>query len=111
MSTVAQLEQQLDNLKAQRDVAEAIERLLKNRDFKKIFLDGFCGTEAARYVQVSCDPSISQENRADALFMAQASGAVKRFLQLNVQMWNNNKDTLVELEQAILETRQEGEDE
>jgi len=73
MSEVAQLENQLEFNKHLLEQKTRAERLARNMDFRKIILEGFCRDDAARYVQESADPSLSAENRADALNMAQAS--------------------------------------
>lgn len=111
MSTLQQLEQQLTDAKTLIDVRQMALRLSQNTDFKKLILEGFCVTEAARYVQTSADPAIGAEERADALAMAQASGHLKRFLSGCVQMGAYHERTLPELEAAIEEARAEGGDE
>lgn len=64
-------------------------RLYDNRDFKKLFVEGYFTTEAARLVQLSADPSLDTHQRADALNMAQATGHMKRYLSMMVQMGNH----------------------
>ena len=107
MSEVAQLEEQLEfnqHLKARRLTAE---RLASNSDFKSLILHGFCRDDAARYVQESADPLLSAEQREDALAMAQASGHLKRYLQLQIQMGSVADRNIADIEEALAEVRTE----
>ena len=107
MNHVAQLEQQLTDAKAVISIRQMALRLYQNADFKTLIIDGFCSKDAARLVQESGDPVLSAEQRADALSMAQASGHLKRFLSMCVQMGAASERTLDELEDALEEARQE----
>jgi hypothetical protein len=108
MNILEQLEQQLKDSKTLIETRQSAMRLAQNPDFKKLILDGFCLVEAARYVQESADPALPDENRADALAMAQASGHLKRYLSMCVRMGEHSERTLPELEAAIDEARAEG---
>lgn len=107
MSEVLALENQLANSKELIERRQMALRLAKNTDFKKLVLEGFCLEEAARYVQASGDPALSAEERADALAMAQASGHLKRFLSVTVQMGAHCERDLPDLEQALADARAE----
>lgn len=105
MSEVSQLEKQLADTKtlvARRDMAL---KLSKNSDFRKLILEEFCVQEAARYVQASADPALGATERADALAIAQASGHLKRYLSVIVQMGSVAERDLVTLQEAIEEAR------
>lgn len=108
MTQLEQLEQELANSKDLIATRQAALRLYQNRDFKKIILEGFCLKDAARFVQVSQDPAVSKPEQEDALRMAQASGHLKRFLSMQVQMGAHAERTLPQLEEAIEEVRAEG---
>ena len=107
MNQVAQLEQQLKDAKAVIAIRQMAIRLYQNADFKTLIMDGFCSKDAARLVHESGDPVLSAEQRADALAMAQASGHLKRFLSMCVQMGAASERTLDELSEALEEARQE----
>lgn len=105
MSEVEQAVEQLRTYQADqailvkaRDQAIA---LSTNPDFKKLILDGFCTTEAARYVQESCDPMLAPHMREDALAMAQASGHLKRFLSLTIQIGNTAANNVQQADDQI----------
>lgn len=110
MSQVTQLEHQLvaaKELVRRRNMAL---RLANIPEFKELILDDFMVKEAARYVHSSADPALKPDERADALNMAQASGHLKRFLSVTVQMGAHAERELTSLEEAIDEARLEGDE-
>ena len=110
MSQVTQLEHQLvaaKELVRRRNMAL---RLANIPEFKELILDDFMVKEAARYVHSSADPALKPDERADALNMAQASGHLKRFLSVTVQMRAHAERELTSLEEAIDEARLEGDE-
>lgn len=111
MSEVNALEHQLNKQREavkRRDVAI---KLSKNPDFKKLILEEFCVQECARYAQSSADPSLDATSRADALGIAQAAGHVRRWLSVTVTMGDVAAGQIEDLENAIIEARQEAGDE
>jgi hypothetical protein len=107
MSEVEQLEQQLEHFKHLKTRKRAAERLVNDADFRSLILHGFCRDDAARYVQEAGDPLLNAEQRADALAMAMASGHLKRYLQLQIQMGVTADRNMEDLEAAIVEARLE----
>ena len=99
------LEQQAQDAKVLIENHDAAVRLSNNPDFRKLIINGFCGTDAARMVQASGDPALGEAERADSLAMAQASGHLKRWLQMQIQMAQVAIRQGPELEQAIAEER------
>lgn len=111
MTEVEQLEEQKDSFKEAIELRDCALRLHENADFKKLILNKFMLEECARYVQVSADPALKPENRADALAIAQAAGHLKRYLSIVVQMGNHAENSMVRLDEAIDDVRNEGGDE
>lgn len=110
MSEVFALEQQLKDSKELIERRTMALRLSENVDFRKLILDEFCLKEAARYVHTSADPAMGDRERADALAIAQASGHLKRYLSVVVQMGAHAERTLPELEAELEQARlEEGE--
>lgn len=107
MSEVTELEDQLERTKVLKSRSVAAERLASNHDFRLLVLNGFCRDDAARYIQESGDPLLNAEQRQDALNMAQASGHLKRYLQLQYQMGATADRNIADLETAIVEARHE----
>lgn len=101
------LEQHIVEQKRIAEMADIAVRLNDNPDFRKLILEGFCLTEAARYVQCSGDPALGKEERQDALNMAQASGHLKRFLSVTVLMGNEADKSILDAQRQIEELRAE----
>ena len=110
MSEIEQLESQMENNKRFVRNAEKVHRLMNNNDFKEIILEGFCTEECARFAQVSTDPRMTKDDRADALGNAQASGYLTRFLHVILRQGADADTTNRDIEQAIDELRAEGAD-
>lgn len=107
MSDLNRLEQQLEDnrgLMARRDMAL---KLSKNHEFRKLILEGFCKEDCARYAQLSADPTIKAEERADALAIAQAAGHLRRFLSVTIRIGDNAENDNASLEEVIAEARAE----
>jgi hypothetical protein len=80
-------------------------KLSDNRDFRKLILEDFCVTEAARLVHLSADPILPEKERADALAMAQASGHLRRYLSMMIQMGYTAERELPQMQAALDELR------
>lgn len=111
MSEVQQLEQHL--VKSKKLVAEMLmaEKLQKNTEFRKLILEEFCVQECARYAQISADPALPANERADALALAQAAGHLRRWLGVKCQMGYVAERELPQVEEAIAAARAEEEGE
>jgi hypothetical protein len=109
MSEVFALERQLTEAQEQVKLRDTALKLYTSPEFKSLILDRFCTQECARYAQSSADPALTVEQRADALNMAQAAGHLRRFLSVTVQMGYQAAGQITDLEDAILEARQEAE--
>jgi hypothetical protein len=107
MSDVRQLEQQITNAKELIERRDKAIRLGQVPLFRELILDEFCTKEAARLVHMSADPAMSQEQRADALAMAQAGGHLRRYLSIMCRMGDQAGEDLVDIEQALEEARLE----
>ena len=109
-NTVEALEKQLAGQKESIEQQKMLQRLLSNRDFKKLILDEFCVKECARYAQMSADPQLSATERADALATAQAAGHLRRWFHVKNQIGNVAVGSIAaleaELEQARIEEDQ-----
>lgn len=114
-NTVEALERQLAGQKEIIEHQKMLQRLLGNRDFKKLVLDEFCVKECARYAQLSADPDLTAVQRADALATSQAAGHLRRWIQVKLQMGSAAESSLpsieAELEQARFEEMQPDQDE
>lgn len=114
MATREELEQQVKDNAKLIVLGERVRRLSENRDFKALIHDEYLVQEAARLVQLSGDPRLNADQRADALAMAQATGHFKRFLQVTVQIGDaaakDNGDIREELDEIEQEEAVAGND-
>ncbi len=109
--TVVDLENQKDQFKKLVELRDIADKLCRNRDFKKLILEEYMVNEAARLVQVSGDPNLTKDQKEDALAMAQATGHLKRYLQVVTQMGNHAESQIPNIDDEIAELRSMGDDE
>ena len=101
------LEDQLADARELLERRDIALRLSNNRDFRVLILEGFCSKDAARLASESGDPSLTPQQRADAMAMAQAGGHLKRFLSAAFQMGAIAGNEIGDIEQALVEARAE----
>ena len=105
MATIAELQAQRAENQVRVDRLRRAERLSRNPDFKKLILDEFCVQECARYAQNSANPGLDAEARADCLGIAQASGHLRRWLQVICQMGTHAQNEITEIDEVLEEMR------
>jgi hypothetical protein len=105
MSEIQSFERDIRDAKELIEVRKAALRLEQNQDFRRLFINGYFSTEAARMVQLSSDPALTEQQRADALDMAKATGHTKRYLSMCVQMGAAAERELPSMEIALDEAR------
>jgi hypothetical protein len=105
MSDIQDLEQGIKDAETLIERRQMALRLSENRDFRKLILEDFIVTEAARLVQLSGDPALNQQQRLDSLSMAQATGHLKRYLSMMVQMGYTAEKELPQMQAALDEAR------
>lgn len=107
---IAKLEEHITKLKEANQYAEEVQKLMKTPLFIKVILEDFCVKSAARYIQESGDPLLPDNQRADALAIAQAGGHLKRWLDITLRMAETNLGSIQQCEdqiQQILEMERE----
>lgn len=107
MSEVSRLESQREAAKTLVEHRDLILKLTNNREFKKIIREEFMVQECARYAQNSNNPALGAAEQADCLAIAQAAGALKRWLNVKIQMGDKAANDIAELDEAIREAREE----
>lgn len=105
--TVGDMQARIEQLKGVVEKADLALKLEKNREFKKLILDGFCLEDCARYAQLSADPSLTEEQRQDAMALSQASGHLRRYLSVTVKMGAQARKDIEEMGQEIETMRAE----
>lgn len=62
------------------DFAKSLDKLHKNRDFKKVILEGYFKEEAIRLVNLKADPAVQSPERQESIIQAiDAIGALRNF--------------------------------
>ena len=78
---VTQIEQNIKHAKKLVDVGDSLERLIGNRDFKKVVLEGYFEQEAIRLVHLMSDPNMqSSESKASIETQMNSIGSFKQYL-------------------------------
>lgn len=107
--TIEELELHRTKLKNSIAYAEDVRKLMGNPLFRKIIMEDFCIQSAARYVQESCDPLLTAEQRADALALAQAGGHLKRWLDITLRMADTSERSILDVDEELEKLRAEPE--
>jgi hypothetical protein len=77
---IASVERGIETKKQQVALNNALERLMKNKDFQKVVLQAYFTTEAVRLVSVKGDPEMqTPERQADVLRDIDGIGSLQRF--------------------------------
>lgn len=98
---LAGLEHQREAAKKAIELRDKALRLAENRDFREIILENFCVQDCARFAQESGDPVLTQQQRDDAMAMAQASGHLRRYLRVIIQTAEQFENNMEDLENEI----------
>ena len=109
--SIEELELHRKKLKDSVAYAEEVRKLMGNALFRKIIMEDFCIQSAARYVQESCDPLLTAEQRADALALAQAGGHLKRWLDITLRMADTSERSILDVDEELEKLRAEPETE
>ncbi|QIG76602.1 hypothetical protein EVC27_077 [Rhizobium phage RHph_I1_6] len=105
-SNIEQTENRISELKIQIAMRDRLLRLQNNSDFIKLINEEFLVREAARFVQLSQDPALpNDESRKDALNIAQSTGHLKRWFSMLIRMGNVAETDLRDNERELEELR------
>ena len=105
MSDLKQLENQKIAMQSMIQTKNELEQLMTNPLFKKHILDGFCKDDCTRAVHLSVDSNMPVEVREDALRLAQASGYLMKYIQLECSRGYEAEGRMTELDEALEEAR------
>jgi len=105
MSELAELEQ--EKLKYMEVIGrmQIWQKLQASREWQLLMEKGFMQQDCVHYIHASVDTAILKEQREEAMKMAQASGYLKKFLEVVEAQGRYAENRLTELEQAIEEAR------
>lgn len=81
-TAIQEIEESIQESKGVVEFAEALDRLQKNRDFKKVILDGYFREEAIRLVHLKADPAFQTPDRQQSILsQIDAIGALHQYFQ------------------------------
>ena len=90
------------------DRAKSMERLMSNRDFKKVFLEGYFEKEAVRLVFLKSDPNFqTPEAQSDLIKQMDAIGSMRHYCNSILIMGDQFKAAITESEDTLDDIRAE----
>lgn len=108
MSTISEFKAHIEQLTPFVERKELALKLENIREFRKLILEDFLEKECARFTKLSVDFGASEEDRADALGMAQAAGYFQRWWNTIVTLGTQAERSIAETKESLEELRQEG---
>lgn len=87
-------------------MGDAIERLFKNRDFKKVVLEGYFEKEAVRYVKLLGDANLTEKGREEILRDMTGVGVFNYYLHMRRMEADHLREEVKQHEDTLDELRQ-----
>lgn len=107
---IKELEDNMKELQEMVDLGNSLEKLLKNRDFKKVIEKEYLREEAIRLVHLKADANMQNEQgQKRVLRDLDAIGSFTQFLDLVRQKAEAAKEAMAECEDVMAELEQETE--
>lgn len=100
----------LEAAKQQAGLLEALQRLERNRDFRKVILDGYFRDEPARLASLLAEPRLTTEQKADTLNSIKAVGELQQWF-LKVRTFGDQAQKAIIDHEEELRILREQEDE
>jgi hypothetical protein len=102
---ITAVEEQLVAAKEASRRYDQLVKLLSNREFRALIVEGFCQKDCARFAQASGDPALGKDERENSMAMAQAAGHLRRWLDMECRMSFNYKSAIPEIEETLEQLR------
>lgn len=101
------IENQLTNAKSELSLGKSLERLLNNRDFKRVIMSEYLEQEAIRLVQLKADFNVQAPHiQASIVRDIDAIGSFKQFLMRVEQRADEARDDIDDCEMALEDIRE-----
>lgn len=110
MSQVEEIELSMAEAQKLVDRKDRVNKLMTNRDFNKIVIDGYFKDEAARLTALSADPALI-EHRDEIILSIQGISLFQQYLRTAVMMGNTAEQEIAEAREHIADIEQYGEEE
>jgi tellurite resistance protein len=107
MDAIKRAELEVEKYKGLVTRKDQVLKLMSNRDFEDFILKYFCVEECARYVCASVDSNLAEDERRDALAVAQSAAHLKRFLNITLRLGENAEEAIRTTEEELVELRRE----
>ena len=105
-SDIEQLEHSIQISKKSVDLGNALERLLRNRDFKAVIMEGYMKDEAIRLVHLKADPAMqTPASQHSIVSQIDAIGAVTSYLNEVRRQADQSKKVIHDAEEVLEELR------
>lgn len=105
---ILEIELGLEHANEMVEMGKSIDRLYKNKDFKRVILNGYFEKEAIRLVQLKADPNMQSPEKQQSIIKGiDAIGSLQYFLFLQAQFAARAKQDIEEAEHALDELRAE----
>lgn len=105
---IQSVEVSIEHAKEAVEKSKSITRLVKNRDFKKIILDGYFEQEAIRLVMLKADGNFqTSEAQADIIKQMDGIGSLRSYLHTVTQLGAMSARALEEDEETLADLRAE----
>lgn len=109
--TIAEIERNIQAAKPIAELADALDRLKTNRDFKKLILEGYFQQEAIRLVQLKADATFQSAERQRAILtQIDAIGALNQYFETVFFKANQARKAIAADEQSLIELAQESQE-
>lgn len=103
-NALEQLEVEIDEAKKQIELLHAVQRLQKNKDFKKVFMDGYFKDTAAHLVLLKALPEMqTKEHQESIITRIDAIGHLREHIRSIYQMGNMAKASMDDKENTRTE--------
>lgn len=103
MTTIREIEQNIKDNRKLIEMADALDRLKSNRDFKKVVMEGYFEKEAVRLVHVKADPEFqTPERQASIIRQIDAIGALNDYFTV-VMFGGQQAKSAIESAEAVRE--------
>jgi hypothetical protein len=105
---IQSVEVSIESAKEAVEKRKSVHRLTKNKDFKRIVLDGYFEKEAIRLVLLKADPNFqTTESQADLIKQMDSVGAFRNYLHTLIQLGEMSARALEEDEETLADLRSE----
>lgn len=106
---IASIENSIETAKEHVAIKDAVERLSRNRDFKKVILEGYFEQEAIRLVHAKADPEFQTPEKQEELHNEMlAIAGVRAYLNRLIQIGRMEEASIPSHERELDALRAEG---